>query len=158
MAGANYRCTGKLDAMNKMEPMDADHAGLTIGRLAKAAKVGVETIRYYQRRGLLPVPKAVGAVRYYPSKLIDRIGFIKRAQSLGFSLEEVSTLLDLEDGRNRRAVQAVAQARLGQFRSKLSDLQRMQTTLHELVERCHATGQAYPCPIIEALKSSDHRS
>jgi len=115
--------------------------------IGSAASVGVETIRYYQGRALLPVPKPVGAVRYYPAKLIDWIGFIKRAHSLGFSLGEVSTLLDLEDGRNRRAVQAVTKARLGQIRSKLSDSGRMRQTLEELLARCQATGPAYPCPI-----------
>jgi MerR family mercuric resistance operon transcriptional regulator len=136
MTGAIYGGAYKLRAMNQMEPIDTDNARLTIGRLAKATKVGVETIRYYQRRGLLPVPTPVGAVRYYPSKLIDRIGFIKRAQNLGFSLEEISTLLNLENGLNRRAVQLIAETRLGQIRSKLSDLERMQATLHELVEQC----------------------
>lgn len=137
--------------MKATESKKAGSERLTIGRLAKAANVGVETIRYYQRRALLPVPKPVGAVRHYPAKLIDRIGFIKRAQSLGFSLDEVATLLNLEDGRNRRAVQAVAEVRLGQIRSKLSDLERMQSALDELIGRCRATGQAHPCPIIEAL-------
>lgn len=124
---------------------------MTIGRLAKEAQVGVETIRYYQGRGLLPVPRATGAVRLYPPALIDRIGFIKRAQGLGFSLQEISTLLDLADGRNRRAVQAVTKARLEQIRAKLSDLMRMRETLDELLDRCLTTGQAHPCPIVEAL-------
>lgn len=124
---------------------------LTIGRLAKAAQVGVETIRYYQGRGLLPVPRASGAVRHYPPALVDRIGFIKRAQGLGFSLQEISTLLDLADGRNRRAVQAVTTARLEQIRAKLADLTRMRDALDELLERCVATGHTQPCPIIEVL-------
>ena len=83
---------------------------LTIGRLAKASAVGIETVRYYQRRVLLSVPRASGAVRYYPVDLVRRIGFIKKAQTLGFSLKEVATLLDLADGRNRRAVQSVTAA------------------------------------------------
>ena len=124
---------------------------LTIGRLAKAAQVGVETIRYYQRRGLLPVPRSSGAVRRYPAALVDRIAFIKRAQDLGFSLQEVGTLLDLADGRNRRAVRTVTTARLEQIRAKLADLTRMRETLDELLERCVSTGHAHPCPIIEAL-------
>ena len=78
---------------------------MTVGRLAKVAGVGVETIRYYQGRGLLPIPKNAGSFRRYPASMIQRIGFIKRAQSLGFSLDEVKSLLDLEDGRNRRAIQ-----------------------------------------------------
>ena len=129
----------------------ADKQSLTIGQLAKASSVGVETIRYYQRRGLLPVPKPQGATRYYAARLIDRIGFIKRAQTLGFSLDEVATLLDLADGRNRRAVQVIATARLAQVRSKLSDLRRMQSALGDLIERCRTTADLHPCPIIEAL-------
>ena len=129
---------------------------LTIGRLARAAGVGVETIRYYQGRGLLPVPPSTGAVRYYATALVDRIGFIKRAQGLGFTLDEIATLLDLADGRNRRAVRAVTSARLEQVRSKLDDLSRMQRSLDELLAHCIATGDVYPCPIIEALV--DNRS
>ena len=124
---------------------------LTIGRLARAAGVGVETIRYYQGRGLLPVPPLIGAVRFYATALVDRIGFIKRAQGLGFTLDEIATLLDLADGRNRRAVRAVTSARLEQIRGKLDDLSRMQRSLDGLLAHCIATGDVYPCPIIEAL-------
>lgn len=125
--------------------------GLTIGRLAKAAEVGIETVRYYQRRGLLPVPRASGAVRYYPPSLVRRIGFIKKAQALGFSLKEIVTLLDLADGRNRRAVQTVASARLAEIEMKLADLTRMHVALTDLLHLCRTTGQLHPCPIIEAL-------
>ncbi|MBU0590407.1 MAG: MerR family transcriptional regulator [Gammaproteobacteria bacterium] len=126
--------------------------GLTIGRLARAAMVGVETIRYYQGRGLLPVPASVGGIRYYPRKLVKRIGFIKKAQSLGFSLDEISTLLGLEDGRDRRAVQEVAEVRLSQISAKLSDLGRMKRILLTLIEECKKTGEMHPCPIIETLR------
>ena len=136
----------------------ADNQTFTIGQLAKASSVGVETIRYYQHRGLLPVPKSQGATRYYSTRLIDRIGFIKRAQALGFSLDEVSTLLDLADGRNRPAVQGVAAARLAQVRSKLSDLRRMQSALGDLIERCRATADVHSCPIIEALVGGPARA
>lgn len=124
---------------------------LTIGRLAKAAGVGVETVRYYQSRGLLRVPATNGGFRVYPTATIDRIAFIKRAQALGFSLDEVRSLLDLEDGRNRRAVQSVAEARLGQIEDKLVDLQRMRQVLSELLHRCRQAGPTQACPIIETL-------
>lgn len=124
---------------------------LTIGRLAKAAGVGVETVRYYQSRGLLRVPAANGGFRVYPVAAIDRIAFIKRAQALGFSLDEVRSLLDLEDGRNRRAIQSVTQARLGQIEDKLADLHRMREALSELLHRCKQTGSMQACPIIETL-------
>lgn len=141
--------------MRQKYPVEALAPRLTIGRLARAANVGVETIRYYQGRGLLPVPRPTGAVRYYTASLIDRIGFIKRAQSLGFSLNEVASLLDLQDGRNRRAIQAVAMARLAQIRGKLTDLRRMRQTLDELLKRCQSTGEAPACPIIEMLMGVD---
>lgn len=124
---------------------------LTIGRLARAAGVGVETIRYYQGRGLLPVPRPKGGIRYYAPSLVDRIGFIKRAQGLGFTLKEIATLLDLADGRNRGAVRSVASARLDQIRDKSRDLLRMESTLNDLLITCIATGEVHPCPIIEAL-------
>ncbi|WP_308296391.1 MerR family DNA-binding protein [Rhizobacter sp. J219] len=127
------------------------HSSLTIGRLAKAAGVGVETVRYYQSRGLLRVPPASGAFRIYPLAAIDRIAFIKRAQSLGFSLDEVHSLLDLEDGRNRRAIQSVTQARLAQIDDKLGELNRMRGVLSDLLNRCRQTGQMHVCPIIETL-------
>lgn len=126
-------------------------APLTIGRLAKAAGVGVETVRYYQSRGLLRVPAANGSFRVYPAAAIDRIVFIKRAQVLGFTLDEVRGLLDLEDGRNRRAIQSIAQARLGQIEDKLADLHRMRAVLSELLQRCRLAGPMQPCPIIETL-------
>lgn len=132
------------------KPLDG-HSSLTIGRLAKAAGVGVETVRYYQSRGLLRVPVANGAFRVYPAATIDRIAFIKRAQTLGFTLDEVRSLLDLEDGRNRRAIQSVTQARLDQIEDKLADLQRMRGALSDLLHRCRQTGPMQGCPIIETL-------
>ena len=124
---------------------------MTIGRLAKAAGVGVETIRYYQSRGLLRVPVANRTFRVYPAATVQRIAFIKRAQALGFTLDEVRSLLDLQDGRNRRAIQSVAESRLSQIEGKLADLQRMRGALSDLLHRCRETGPAQLCPIIEAL-------
>lgn len=133
---------------------------LTIGRLARAAGVGVETIRYYQQRGLLPVPSAVGAFRRYPIQLTTRISFIKRAQELGFSLAEVSELLRLEDGTNndsdnsRSSIRRIATDRLGQIEQKLADLKRMQKVLKHLVAECEHTRADLPCPIIATLTLS----
>lgn len=139
--------------------MSATNASaLTIGRLAHAADVGIETIRYYQRRKLLPLPaRAESAFRKYPPALVDRIRFIKRAQELGFTLEEIGALLELEDGKNRRAIRKVAAARLAQIRARIADLTRMEHTLSHLIEHCETTGQARPCPIIATLlgKSED---
>ena len=124
---------------------------LTIGRLACAAGVGVETIRYYQERGLLPVPAALGTYRQYPVALTARIRFIKRAQELAFSLDEIIELLRLEDGSNRTSIRRVANSRLVQIEQKLTDLKRMQKVLKLLVAECEHTGSNLPCPIIETL-------
>lgn len=126
---------------------------LTIGRLARAAAVGVETIRYYQDRQLLPVPPSDGAFRYYPLGLVARIRFIKRAQELGFSLEEVRELLLLEDGADRASIRRVAADRLSQIEAKLSDLRRMQRVLKGLLTACEHTRAGLPCPIIGTISS-----
>ncbi|WP_258055311.1 MerR family transcriptional regulator [Pseudomonas aeruginosa] len=154
-AGVNYAVLRySLLVMNKtVDPSMKEGPGdwMTVGRLAKVAGVGVETIRYYQGRGLLPIPKTAGSFRRYPASMIQRIGFIKHAQSLGFSLDEVKSLLDLEDGRNRRAIQTVTRRRLDQIDEKVGDLERMRGALRDMLVRCEETGEALPCPIIAAL-------
>jgi Hg(II)-responsive transcriptional regulator len=124
---------------------------LTIGHLARSAGVGVETIRYYQQRGLLPTPEAAGAYRRYPVQLGERIRFVKRAQELGFSLEEISELLRLEDGADRHSIRRIANERLEQIQAKLDDLHRMKATLSHLVHECEHTSKGLPCPIIGTL-------
>ena len=123
---------------------------LTIGRLAQAANVGIETVRYYQQRKLLPVPPARGAFRHYDPALADRIRFIKRAQELGFSLDEIAQLLRLQDGVDRRAIRRISSERLAQIEAKLADLKRMQRVLKHLVAACEEVGTDRPCPIINA--------
>lgn len=129
----------------------ANSPSLTIGRLARSAGVGVETIRYYQQRGLLPLPAAVGAYRHYPVTLTARIRFIKRAQELGFSLDEIAGLLRLEDGIDRTSIREIAGDRLAQIELKLSDLRRMRSVLKHLVTECEHTASDLPCPIIATL-------
>ncbi|MEO8309930.1 MAG: MerR family DNA-binding protein [Caldimonas sp.] len=127
---------------------------LTIGRLARAADVGVETIRYYQDRKLLPIPESNGAFRYYPMGLVERIRFIKRSQELGFSLEEVRELLQLEDGTDRASIRRVAADRLSQIEAKLADLKRMQRVLRNLLTECEHTKADLPCPIIGSIRAT----
>lgn len=129
---------------------------LTIGRLARAAGVGVgvETIRYYQERKLLPVPPRSGAFRYYPASLVDRIRFIKRGQELGFSLDEISGLLHLEEGADRASIRHITTDRLLQIEHKLTDLRRMQKVLKQLVIECELTSADLPCPIIGTLAAT----
>jgi Hg(II)-responsive transcriptional regulator len=133
---------------------------LTIGRLAKAADVGIETIRYYQRRALLPQPEPTpgGAFRHYPVALVDRIRFIKRAQDLGFSLDEIAALLRLNDGADRRSIRRVASERLDHIRGKLADLRRMEKVLSHLIHECESGDHANACPIISALSGDAARS
>ena len=132
-----------------------ENTTLTIARAADAAAVGVETIRYYERRGLIPQPtQKAGAYRRYDSKHVARIRFIKRAQQLGFTLEEVESLLELEDGTNRTKIRQIASARLGQIRERLRALKSMERTLSYLLEHCQS-GAAMRCPIIDALASSE---
>lgn len=129
---------------------------LTIGHLAKAADVGVETIRYYQERALLPIPESAGSYRQYPVALVGRIRFIKRAQDLGFSLDEIASLLTLQDGADRRSIRAIAAARVEQIEAKLADLQRMRRTLRHLLHECEHSKANMPCPIIESIASEPH--
>lgn len=124
---------------------------LTIGRLATAANVGVETIRYYQKLELLPVPPRQGSYRQYPISIVTRIRFIKRAQDLGFTLKEISSLLELQDGANRVSIRSIARDRIAQIESKLIDLQRMHEALSHLLHVCKNTHADIPCPIIESL-------
>lgn len=124
---------------------------LTIGRLAKRAGVSVETIRYYQTRSLLPTPEPTGAYRYYNEDVVERLHFIKRAQELGFSLNEIQDLLSLSTGIERENIRAIASEKLQQIEEKLGDLQRMKSSLTQLISDCQHTAQNLPCPIVAAL-------
>lgn len=138
-------------------PDQATATPLTIGQLASAAGVGVETIRYYQRRALLPVPQVASGFRTYPHALVQRIRFIKRAQELGFTLDEIATLLQLEDSDDRAAIRQLAADRLAQVEGKLADLQKMQSMLSGLIHECETTSIAKACPIIHALAEQGGR-
>ena len=125
---------------------------MTIGRLAKEAGVNIETIRYYQRIGLILAPeKPLRGVRRYGVHDIFRLRFIKRAQELGFVLAEIRNLLTLEDGQSCSAAQALAVQKLEIVESRLADLARMRGTLKELITRCDQRRGKVACPIIETL-------
>jgi MerR family mercuric resistance operon transcriptional regulator len=111
----------------------------------------VETVRYYQQRKLLPVPASQGSFRRYDEHLVQRIRFIKRAQELGFALEEIRELLRLNDGTDRRAIRRISTARLDQIENKVKDLNRMRAALKHLIAECERAGKNHPCPIIETL-------
>ena len=125
---------------------------MTIGALARSAGVGVETIRYYQRRALLPQPlRQYGSIRRYGPADAARLRFIRRAQELGFTLEEIGELLKLQDGTDRRAIRRIARTRLQQVESRVADLQRMRRALQHVIDDCEHAPGAPRCPIIEAI-------
>jgi MerR family mercuric resistance operon transcriptional regulator len=130
-----------------------DEPAYTIAKAAEAAAVGVETVRYYERRGLIAQPALkLGAYRRYDRNHVARIRFIRRAQELGFSLSEIEGVLALQDGTDRAQVRAIAATRLDEIRLRIQDLRRMERTLAELIEHCRHGSRA-SCPIIEAIAS-----
>ncbi len=125
---------------------------LTIGRLARAADVNVETIRYYQRRGLLEKPsRKEGGFRLYSPDVIRRVRFIKRAQALGFTLEEIGRLLLLEDTLECRKARDIAAGKLNKIDEKLADLSAIRNALAKLIRKCDSGYKPGACPIINAL-------
>lgn len=125
-------------------------SGMTIARLASAGGVGVETIRYYQRRGLLDVPASAGAVRRYGAEDLRRLRFIRRAQSAGFTLEEIGELIALDRTDDRSRVRQLASERVAALDSRIAELQASRAALERLRSVC-ASGGRGPCPILEAF-------
>ncbi len=129
---------------------------LTIGRLAETAGSDVETIRYYERRGLVPEPpRGRNGYRLYPASAVERLRFIQRAKTLGFSLAEIADLLRLQDANaDRGEVRALTRQKVADLDERIADLERMRGVLADLEERCTGHGPAESCPIIEALNQS----
>jgi len=124
---------------------------LTIGKLATEAGVNVETIRYYERTGLIDQPiKPSTGFRRYDKAILDRILFIKKAQTLGFSLDEVKNLLYLSKGHCSE-IQTLAEAKLGDVQLKIEGLRRLETVLADLVRQCNAKVDKADCPIVDVL-------
>ncbi|AWI80580.1 MAG: MerR family transcriptional regulator [Betaproteobacteria bacterium HGW-Betaproteobacteria-13] len=128
--------------------------GFTIGALAKAAGVGVETVRYYQRRGLLAEPQQMrGAYRVYGEHELARLRAVRRAQQLGFSLEEIDGLLALNEDTDRDRARALAQSKIELLDARIRQMQEMRNALTELVGCCQRTDAPAPCPILRALST-----
>jgi MerR family mercuric resistance operon transcriptional regulator len=128
---------------------------LTIGALAKAAGVHVETIRFYQRKGLLAEPeRSYGSIRLYGEEDVARVRFIKAAQRLGFRLDEIAQLLRLQDGTHCREAASLAEQKLRDVRVRLADLKRMEETLAKLIAECRQQEGKISCPLIAALLHS----
>jgi MerR family mercuric resistance operon transcriptional regulator len=124
----------------------------TIGALAKKAGVNVETIRFYQRRGLLVQPvKPFKGIRHYTDCDVQRVRFIKQGQKVGFSLDEVSELLSLEDGQHCREAKEIALRKLVLIRERIEGLRTMETALSNLVETCASNTDSVSCPLILTL-------
>ena len=135
------------------------HHTMTIGKLAKAAGVGVETVLYYHRCGLLPMPeRAFGAVRQYPEASLQRLQFIRQAQSFGFTLDEVRVLLRQGHGDTCGTARVLAEQKLGLVEDRLKDLLRLRDELKTLIAQCHANGSGTSCPLIDSLSNVRRQS
>ena len=127
---------------------------LTIGAVAASAEVGVETIRFYQRKGLLDEPeRPQGGIRRYGQPDVARVRFIKSAQRLGFSLDEVAGLLVLEDGTHCDDARSLAEGKLADVRARLADLRRIERALKTMIDRCSEHRGNICCPMISVLQS-----
>ena len=127
---------------------------LTIGKLAQASAVGVETVRFYERKELIKQPKKQGGFRYYSSDLIDRIKFIKRSKELGFTLKEVKELLELKIRNQSKCsdVLEITNNKIIEINDKIKDLKKMKKSLDGLAKCC--TSADIPlsdCPILESF-------
>jgi MerR family mercuric resistance operon transcriptional regulator len=132
---------------------------LKIGEVADRAGVNLQTIRYYEREGLLPEPpRLASGYRMFPLDAVQRVRFIKRAQELGFTLSEIKELLALRIDRERRSgdVQKLAQAKIADIEQKIRTLQSMKRVLKELSERCPGCGPTSECPILESLEPKEY--
>jgi MerR family transcriptional regulator, copper efflux regulator len=131
---------------------------MTIGRLAKQAGVNIDTIRYYERNGLIPEPaRRLSGYREYDSADVARLRFILRAKDLGFTLAEIRELVSLSADRDVKGVKRRAEGRLEQVEHKIKELQRVRRGLKTLIDACPGHGDLERCPIIAALSQEDAR-
>ena len=133
------------------------HRGLTIGELAGQSGVNLETIRFYERIGLMPEPsRTEGGHRLYAEPQVRRLAFIRRGRELGFGLDAIRALLELAepDQRACREVQAIAEAHLIEVRAKIADLARLEAILAATVSRCGSPDTAPACPVLEMLEAA----
>jgi MerR family mercuric resistance operon transcriptional regulator len=129
---------------------------MTIAGLARAGSVGVETVRYYQRRGLLRTPKraagggVAGGIRRYKKEDVRCLKFIRSAQAAGFTLEQIEELLALDAGEDRQRARELAKERLIALEGKIAELEAAKASLQRLARACNASATG-PCPIISAF-------
>lgn len=133
---------------------------LRVGELAKQAGVNMQTIRYYEREGLLPKPpRTAGGYRAFPADAVARVCFIKQAQAVGFALDEVRELLELRNHPETACpqVQRRAEAKIGDVSAKLRDLQTIRRQLTRLAKACAGRAKPHTCPLLEALETGVER-
>lgn len=131
---------------------------MTIGRLAKHVGVNIDTIRYYERNGLLPEPvRRASGYREYEAADVSRLRFILRAKQLGFTLAEIGELLSLSADRDVRGVKRRAEERLEHVEHKIKELQRVRKGLKTLIDACPGHGDLESCPIVAALSGEEPR-
>ena len=144
--------------METQRPVVRSAAHLTIGRVARAAGVAIDTIRYYEREGLLPEPeRRLSGYRDYTPDAVTRLRFIRRAKELGFSLPEIRELLALSADRERgvHGVRQRAEARLAEIERRIRELKRVQRGLKNLIDACPGHGALESCPILTALSREE---
>jgi MerR family mercuric resistance operon transcriptional regulator len=125
---------------------------MTIAKLAAAGGVGVETIRFYQRKGLIETPARNGSVRRYSSDDVRRLRFIRQAQAAGFTLKEIAELIALDAGEDRRRVRQLAQERIRALNAQMSELKRVRDALQRLESQCGESASG-PCPILASFEA-----
>jgi len=132
-------------------------AAMTISQLARSAGVGVETVRYYQRRGLLPDPRpqrsGTSGIRHYGDDEARKLRFIRSAQAAGFTLAEIAELLRLDSSHDRSRARDMARARISELDARIAELQRVRGSLARLAQECGAGGTG-PCPIIASFEGA----
>lgn len=132
---------------------------LSIGEVARQASVGVETVRFYERQGLLAEPeRRASGYRQYDEEAVAVLRFIRRAKELGFTLKEIKSLLELrlDTTATRAEVRQQAREKVTDIEAKIADLQRMRDALTKLIKKCHGDGAASGCPILETIQSAEH--
>lgn len=125
---------------------------LTVGKLAAAGGVGVETIRFYQRKGLLDQPTRESGIRRYGGEDLRRLRFIKQAQTAGFTLHEIKELLELDKGEDRPRARSLARARIEALNDRITQLKRARDALRRLAQEC-GEGSSGPCPILASFEA-----
>lgn len=125
--------------------------GLTISQFAASAGVGVETVRFYQRKGLLPLPAKGNGIRRYDNDDVRRLRFIRQAQDASFTLKEIGELLSLDAGLDHERARELAKNRMADLDNKIADMQRARNSLQKLASACSKGGKSRPCAILSAF-------